>query len=914
MEVNLPYIFRVALALTVFYIVYFTLFREEKNFLFKRIYFIAAGLMSITIPMLSFQVEVVAQNESLTIVPLYSYIQSYAIQSSAFEVQIANDSVQQAESVLQTIWRHISQIGWLEIIWALFTIGAAVLLLRMVGGHSKIRRVVKNASLHTLYGSSVWVTTEKLPPFTYFRKVIIPVNILDSPYLEAVISHERIHARGWHCLDLYLADILCLLQWFNPFAWLLKRAVRDNIEFLTDNLVTQQMNRDEYQMGMVSLAGKDMIHALPAASNISQLKRRIEMMNKVKSIRYRWARVVLLIPVLALVTVTLSGREVCIVEVAGMVIESETSAENRISNQNPIGGIIDNNIEAYQDLIGKIANITVPFQDNIKAEQINEPYLVINGKLYAPGTFDMATIKDSIKQIAVLRGKSALTLYGVEAVDIMITEKNGEQEEIKLKTPDIRSFDAAFADKDWDKVVEIMSASNIHLFIDGKLYAPGTFDLTNIDKNDIKTVTILTDDTSLTIYGVGNVIILETGKKSTVSDRTQVVKAATTLNRVDFILKMPGYSDTYFVYDGKIYAPGTLDLNAIQNSIKYIEILDDETAKAKYGVAAPVYILNKGRNLTEPIYLKIKDMKLQDDKILLEAAVAKNIDKVLEIADLFNIHLVVDGKFYAPGTIDLTTINRNNVESINVLRDKSAIAIYGVDTVILIDTGKKASASDRNLIGKTAKKGRPDMVFTMSDTSNVYHVFDGKIYAPGTLDLNAIQNSIKYIEILDNETAKAKYGVAPVYFIKKGKNPTRPIYLKINTPLVSTQNRVDTTSGYSAQLQDRINNKESINRVIVTKDTTQYSDKNVILVESRDNPDEPVELALSDGGMPAFVSGSRVVLTVPDRVLYMVDGKKIASLNNFEADIVSFAILKKEKAIELYGESGEDGIIAVKTK
>ena len=646
MEVNLPYIFRVALALTVFYTVYFTLFREGKNFLFKRIYFVAAALMSITIPMLSFQVEVVAQNEPLTFVTLSSYIQSSAVQSSAFDIRFVDNREQQAESIIQTICHHISQFGWSGIMWVLFALGVAGLLLRMLMGHFKIRKVVKNASLHTLYGNSVWVTTEKFPPFAYFRKVVIPAGILDSPYLQAVISHERIHARGWHCLDLYMADILCILQWFNPFAWLLKRAVKDNIEFLTDCIVTRQMNQDEYQMGMVSIAGRDMVSAFPAASNISQLKKRIEMMEKVKSIRYQWARVLLLMPVIAFLTITLSGREVCIVE-------------------------------------------------------------------------------------------SARTGF-VEG-----TEEWNVTEEIAPDTSLI--FD--------QRVTEKIGATN---------------DISVISRQE--------------------------------------------LNESTIGITMP-----------------TLDHNLTRS-----------------GVDIPV--------------VEIEPM--------------------------------------------------NNVKAIT-LKERKALNLYGENSVIVVET---EGVSEQNLVGNVAKKRRPDMVFTMSDTSNVHYVFDGKIYAPGRLDLNTIQANIRYIEILDDKTAKAKYGVAPVYFIKKGKNPTRPIFIKLNTPLASYQNRTDTTSNYTTQLQDRINNRESIKRVTVSKDTTKYSDKNVILVENRDNPSEPVELALSDGGMPAFVSGSGVILTVPDKVLYMVDGKKMASLNNFEADIVSFAILKKEKAVELYGESGENGVIAVKTK
>jgi len=636
MGIGLPYIFRVALALTVLYIVYFTLFREGKNFLFKRIYFIGAVLMSITIPMISFQVEVIVQNEAAAVVPFSAYTQSPDL-----EVQFADNPARQTESIIQTIWHHISQLGWLEVVWIVFALGAGVLLLRTVIGHFKIRKVVKNASPYTLYGDSVRVATEKLPPFTYFRKVVIPVNILDSPYLQAVISHERIHAKGWHCLDLYMADILCILQWFNPFAWLLKRAVRDNIEFLTDDLVTRQMNQAEYQMGMVSLAGKDMMLAFPAVSNMSQLKKRIEMMKKAKPIRYQWARVLLLMPVIALLTITLSGREVSIIE-----------------------------------------------SDH-------------------------------------------------------------------------------------------------------------------------------TGDTNTTL-----------------------------------------------------------------------------------GIAMPT----------------------SDIPVLLQHI--SNVEKKIDP------YFVIDGKLCSADTLDADIINKSNIRNAKVLSGESALTLYGVEPVVVMDTSNDSGADglDMNVrsqnIAKTQTSSRSKIDFKMSDTSKVYYVFDGKIYAPGTLDLNTIKDSIKSFEVLENETAKSRYGVAPVFVVKKGERPVGPIIFEFNPPATLSTRTLEEatvavglkslTSNHSSV--ERTIKGRSIKRVTVTKDTTQYSDKNVILVENIDNPDEPVELALSDGGLLEFVSASRVILTVPNEVLYMVDGKKVASLNNLEADIVSFAILKKEKAIELYGDSGENGVVAVKTK
>lgn len=49
-----------------------------------------------------------------------------------------------------------------------------------------------------------------------------------------VISHEREHCRRLHSCDVLTGELLCILFWYNPIAWVLRREIRDNLEFLAD--------------------------------------------------------------------------------------------------------------------------------------------------------------------------------------------------------------------------------------------------------------------------------------------------------------------------------------------------------------------------------------------------------------------------------------------------------------------------------------------------------------------------------------------------------------------------------------------------------------------------------------------------------------------------------------------------------
>ena len=61
MELHLPYLLRVSIAIAVFYIAYFLMFRNEKSFLFNRYYLIFSMLTSFVIPLFTFTEQVVIE-------------------------------------------------------------------------------------------------------------------------------------------------------------------------------------------------------------------------------------------------------------------------------------------------------------------------------------------------------------------------------------------------------------------------------------------------------------------------------------------------------------------------------------------------------------------------------------------------------------------------------------------------------------------------------------------------------------------------------------------------------------------------------------------------------------------------------------------------------------------------------------
>src|SRR5207253_812991 len=107
----------------------------------------------------------------------------------------------------------------------------------------------------------------------------------DEETFQQIILHEKVHIRQRHTLDILFAEIMLVFQWFNPFAWIYRREVEDNLEFLTDDQLTQKehVNKQRYQLSLLKVSAPHFPLSLTNNYNQSTLKKRIAMMNKKKS-------------------------------------------------------------------------------------------------------------------------------------------------------------------------------------------------------------------------------------------------------------------------------------------------------------------------------------------------------------------------------------------------------------------------------------------------------------------------------------------------------------------------------------------------------------------------------------------------------------------------------------------------------
>ncbi len=116
-----------------------------------------------------------------------------------------------------------------------------------------------------------------------------------------ILLHEKVHIRQKHTIDILVAELVLIFQWFNPFAWIYRREIESNLEFLTDDKLMQQkkVNKKIYQLSLVKVSAPHFPLSLTTNYNQSILKKRIAMMNSKRSNLHTAWKYFFLMPVLA---------------------------------------------------------------------------------------------------------------------------------------------------------------------------------------------------------------------------------------------------------------------------------------------------------------------------------------------------------------------------------------------------------------------------------------------------------------------------------------------------------------------------------------------------------------------------------------------------------------------------------------
>jgi len=283
------YLIQVNLALMLFYLLYAMLLKSDTFLHLRRYFFLSAILFSLLYPLFT--------------IPELGEVWRFLFNASR-DVEATVTFGKPLMSLVTddlTASRSFLRIPGEQILTGLFIAVTLFFVVRFVWQLISIMRIYLHSEKRMMAGITFYQLKNDMTPFSFFTLIFIHTEKHAATEIEQILLHEHTHVRQWHSADIMLIELLFLFSWWNPFVWLMKREMAMNLEYLADNGVLREgIDSREYQFHLLRLTYHETAVQIVNNFNVSQLKKRIMMMNKTKSPTLALAKYLLMLPLIFL--------------------------------------------------------------------------------------------------------------------------------------------------------------------------------------------------------------------------------------------------------------------------------------------------------------------------------------------------------------------------------------------------------------------------------------------------------------------------------------------------------------------------------------------------------------------------------------------------------------------------------------
>jgi hypothetical protein len=171
--------------------------------------------------------------------------------------------------------------------------------------------------------------------FSFFHFVFLNRAKIPDGDMDRVLAHELAHVRQLHSFDIVFAELLTIVQWFNPFVWPYKRSLRETHEYLADRaVIAQGCSLARYQLLIVEQHVGGRLLELASTFRTSQIRRRIAMLSRQETKGLARGKPLLILPLaLALVLAFAESRTVVQAGPASVAVQAQEQSGQKGSQE-----------------------------------------------------------------------------------------------------------------------------------------------------------------------------------------------------------------------------------------------------------------------------------------------------------------------------------------------------------------------------------------------------------------------------------------------------------------------------------------------------------------------------------------------------------------------------------------------------
>jgi hypothetical protein len=277
MEMLLIYFLKSSGLLAMFYFAYI-LFMQKETFFTSNRWFLLSGLITSAVLPLFFITKTVIVDQSET--NLHQNLNS---------LPIVNEY-----TITQT-----NTIDWFGISWIIYFIIGIFLIMKIFTHLISLYSFLNKRKITVNKPFAFVDVVDDVNPFSFFKYIVFNSNKYTENELNTILNHEKIHSIEKHSVDVLLAKLFCAVFWFNPFIWLYKKAIIQNLEYIADQKAIQNIeDKKAYQLTLLKVVTDQNCFSITNNFYQSLIKKRIIMLNKNQSKKVNHWKYFIIIPVL----------------------------------------------------------------------------------------------------------------------------------------------------------------------------------------------------------------------------------------------------------------------------------------------------------------------------------------------------------------------------------------------------------------------------------------------------------------------------------------------------------------------------------------------------------------------------------------------------------------------------------------
>ena len=288
-ELIIGHLLPVAATVAVLWLVYRFLFRNSNRLYFNRFFLLTSMLFALAMPLLGLL-------SGIELPQMATLKQNMFNGMMLNEVIVTPDGQPVLPEVSVTTDATPSRFSVWQVMGGIYLLGVGVMTLLFLIKLGRLVALIIRSPKQKMAGCTAVFTGKEQGSFSFFRYAFFPNENVDPD----IMRHEMSHIEHHHSWDILFAEVMMILQWFNPFIYLYKKELQSLHEYQADrDVVATGIDKKNYMMLILQQCTAVDFSGMSNNFSLILTKKRIKMITRNEKAKGLWWRLLATLPVLA---------------------------------------------------------------------------------------------------------------------------------------------------------------------------------------------------------------------------------------------------------------------------------------------------------------------------------------------------------------------------------------------------------------------------------------------------------------------------------------------------------------------------------------------------------------------------------------------------------------------------------------